>query len=73
MEMIRTIRGFPLLDGARGAAKADQAALAKALSRLSVFADANSDIIQSIDVNPLVVLPEGEGVMALDAVILTTD
>jgi len=71
MEMIRAIRGFPLLDGARGAAKADQAALAKALSRLSVFADANRDVIRSIDVNPLVVLPEGEGVMALDAVILT--
>jgi acyl-CoA synthetase (NDP forming) len=71
LSMIRAIRGYPLLDGARGAAKSDQAALARALSRLSIFADANRDTIQSIDINPLVVLPEGEGVMALDAVILT--
>ncbi len=71
MEMIRSIKGFPLLDGARGAAKCDQAALAKALSRLSVFADANRDTVSSIDLNPVVVLPEGDGVMALDAVVLT--
>jgi acyl-CoA synthetase (NDP forming) len=71
MAMIRSIKGFPLLDGARGAAVCDQAALAKALSRLSVFADANREAIESIDINPFVVLPEGEGVMALDAVVLT--
>lgn len=71
MDMIRSIKGFPLLDGARGAAKCDQAALAKTLSRLSVFADVNRDVVTSIDINPLVVLPEGEGVAALDAVILT--
>ena len=70
-EMIRSIKGFPLLDGARGREKCDQDALAAALSRLSVFADANRDVVASIDLNPVVVLPEGSGIAALDAVILT--
>ena len=38
--MIRSLRGFPLLDGARGRPKADVAALARALSALSAFAAA---------------------------------
>ena len=71
MEMIRSIKGFPLLDGARGRKKCDQAALAKALSKLSILAAANRDTLASIDINPVVVLPEGDGVAALDAVILT--
>jgi acetate---CoA ligase (ADP-forming) len=71
MAMIRSIKGFPLLDGARGRKKCDQAALAKALSKLSIFAAANRDLLASIDINPVVVLPEGQGVAALDAVILT--
>ena len=36
--MIRSLKGFPLLDGARGRPKADVAALAGALSALSRFA-----------------------------------
>lgn len=71
MEMIRSIKGFPLLDGARGRAKCDQAALAAALSKLSLLAAANRDVLASIDVNPLLVLPDGHGVAALDGVILT--
>ncbi|BBK38699.1 hypothetical protein STAQ_37770 [Allostella sp. ATCC 35155] len=66
-EMIREVKGFPLLDGARGKPKADVAALAEALSRLSVFAAANSDRIDSIDVNPILVRPAGQGVVAVDA------
>ena len=66
-EMIREVKGFPLLDGARGKPKADIAALAEALSRLSVFAAANSDRIDSIDVNPILVRPAGQGVVAVDA------
>ncbi len=71
MAMIRSIKGFPLLDGARGRKKCDQAALAKALSKLSILAAANRDTLASIDINPVIVLPEGDGVAALDAVILT--
>ncbi|MGE0715888.1 MAG: acetate--CoA ligase family protein [Alphaproteobacteria bacterium] len=66
-EMIREVRGFPLLDGARGRPKADVVALAEALARLSVFAAANAGRIGSIDVNPLMVRPAGKGVVAVDA------
>jgi acyl-CoA synthetase (NDP forming) len=67
--MVRSLRGFPLLDGARGRPKADVAALARALSRLSAFAAAAGPRLRSVDVNPLLVLPEGQGCYAADAVI----
>ena len=67
--MIRGIKGAPLLLGARGRPKADIAALADMLSRLSAFAHAAGPRLRAIDLNPVVVLPEGEGAYALDAVI----
>jgi acyl-CoA synthetase (NDP forming) len=67
-QMIRAIKGFPLLDGARGRPKLDQNALADALVRLSVFANANAEHIESIDINPFMVLPKGG--MAVDALIV---
>jgi acetate---CoA ligase (ADP-forming) len=67
--MIRSLRGFALLDGARGRPKADVAALAKALSALSAFAVAAGPRLASVDVNPMLVLPEGQGCYAADAVI----
>ncbi|MDO9710176.1 acetate--CoA ligase family protein [Paracraurococcus lichenis] len=67
--MIRSLKGFPLLDGARGRPKADVAALAGALSALSAFAAAAGPRLASIDVNPMLVLPEGQGCYAADAVI----
>jgi acetate---CoA ligase (ADP-forming) len=68
LKMIRSIRGYPLLAGARGAERADIDALARAIVALSEFAAANSDTVQSVDVNPLRVF--GSGAAALDAVIV---
>ncbi|MFO1090835.1 MAG: acetate--CoA ligase family protein [Hyphomicrobiales bacterium] len=68
--MIREIKGFPLLDGARGRPKADVSALAKALVAVSRFAARCGDTLESLDINPLAVMPEGEGVFALDALIV---
>jgi acyl-CoA synthetase (NDP forming) len=67
--MIRSIKGAPLLLGARGRKKADVKALAEMLSRLSAFAAAAGDRLQSIDLNPVLAMPEGEGAFAVDAVI----
>ena len=44
--------------------------LAEALSRLSVLAHENRDRIDSIDINPFLVLPEGQGACAVDALIV---
>lgn len=70
-EMIREVRGFEILDGARGRDPLDLDVLAEALSDLSHFAAANVATIESIDVNPFVVLPRGRGAYALDALITT--
>jgi acyl-CoA synthetase (NDP forming) len=67
--MIRSIKGAPLLLGARGRKKADVKALAEMLSRLSAFAVAAGNRLQSIDLNPVFAMPEGEGAFAADAVI----
>jgi acetate---CoA ligase (ADP-forming) len=67
--MLSEIRGRAVLEAPRGAGQRDLDALAAALSALSVYADEHRNDIQSIDVNPLMVLAEGAGVLAVDAVI----
>jgi acyl-CoA synthetase (NDP forming) len=71
--MIRSIKGAPLLLGARGRKPADIAALAAMLSRLSAFAVAAGERLQSIDLNPVFAMPAGEGAFAADAVIEVGD
>jgi acyl-CoA synthetase (NDP forming) len=71
--MIRSIKGAPSLLGARGRKKNDVKALAETLSRLSAFAVAAGPRLQSIDINPVFAMPEGEGAFAVDAVIEVGD
>jgi acyl-CoA synthetase (NDP forming) len=68
-KMICGIKGAPLLLGARGRKRADVSALVEMLARLSAFAAAAGPTLQSIDLNPVVALAEGEGAYALDAVL----
>lgn len=68
--MIREIRGYAMLEGVRGAPPADVDALAEMLAALSRFAAANAGQLDSIDLNPLRVLENGKGVVALDALIV---
>jgi len=72
-EMIREILGYPLLAGARGRPPADVGALAGALSLISAYADRFRGELDSIDINPLIVLPEGKGVVAVDALVVPTE
>ena len=67
--MIRSIKGAPLLLGARGRKTVDIPALAEMLSRLSAFAAAAGERLLSIDLNPVLAMPEGQGAFAVDAVI----
>ncbi|WBV42812.1 acetate--CoA ligase family protein [Pseudoroseomonas cervicalis] len=68
-EMIRSIKGFPLLAGARGRPPADIDALKTMLSRLSVFAHQAGPRLAGIDLNPVFAMPAGQGAFAADAVI----
>ena len=67
--MIESIAAYPVLTGLRGQPPSDLSALAAALSRLSLFAAANADTIESLDLNPFLVRPDGA--LALDAVLVT--
>ncbi|OZI31570.1 acyl-CoA synthetase [Bordetella genomosp. 10] len=68
-EMIRAIKGAPLLLGARGRPPMDVKALAAMLSRLSVFAHQAGDRLLSVDLNPVIAMPGEQGAFAADAVI----
>ncbi len=69
--MIDELKTAPLLRGYRGAPLADVEALADAIVRLSHFALAAGSTLDSVELNPFVVLPQGQGALALDAVLLT--
>lgn len=71
--MVRDIRGFALLDGARGRPPADIDALVELLLSLSRFVGENAESIEEIDLNPVWIGPEGAGAVPLDALIVTRE
>jgi hypothetical protein len=64
--MIDELRGAALLRGARGRAAADVDALAEAIVRLAALAEAHRPALRALDINPLLVLDAGRGVVAVD-------
>ncbi len=68
--LLGELRGAALLDGVRGAKPADKAALAALIVALSRFAADHSDAIAEIDLNPVIVHREGEGLTVVDALIV---
>ncbi|MGO7986414.1 acetate--CoA ligase family protein [Rhizobium leguminosarum] len=68
--MIGKTKLASLLEGYRGSPRADRQALAKLLVKLSDFAARYGDDIEAVDLNPVAVLPDGEGVRILDALII---
>ena len=69
-EMIEEIKGYKILAGARGKAKADIKAIADVLVKVSRLAIDLEDQICELDINPLLVLHEGEGVRVADALVI---
>jgi hypothetical protein len=58
-QLLRSLRGFPLLDGFRGAPRADVAALAQAVAAFSRFVAAAGERVQEAEVNPVIAGPWG--------------
>lgn len=64
--MVDRLKGRKILAGVRGGAALDVDALTEALGRLSRLLEDFPEI-RELDINPLLVLPEGEGTLLLDA------
>jgi acetate---CoA ligase (ADP-forming) len=64
--MLAELRGAAILAGARGRTPADAHALADAIVRLGALAEAHRHALRALDINPLLVLDDGHGVVAVD-------
>ena len=63
--MVRAIKGYKLLSGFRGAPKTDIATVERMLVGLSEMV-INHPEIKELDINPLLVHPDGQGVTVAD-------
>ncbi|MBR1251830.1 acetate--CoA ligase family protein [Bradyrhizobium sp. AUGA SZCCT0169] len=68
--MLGALKAAPLLNGFRGVAKADIAALSRLISELSVLAAQHASEISEIEINPVLVHPEGQGATVVDALVV---
>jgi len=68
-QMVREIRAFRMLAGARGKAPRDVAAIEECIQRLSILV-LDCPQIAELDINPLIVRDEGQGAFAADSRIL---
>lgn len=67
--MIKTIKTYSILKGVRGMPASDIDAIKDCLLRLSQLLDENPEIAE-LDINPLIVYPEGQGCVVADSRIL---
>src|SRR5882672_8379506 len=71
--MIERTAAGALLKGFRGAEACDEGSVLAALVALGRLAHDLGERIESIDINPLVALPAGQGCAALDALVVLRD
>jgi acetyl-CoA synthetase len=66
---LQGLKTWPLLSGYRGKAVGDVDALVDAISAIAAYAQTHAASLLELDVNPILVLPQGQGVLAVDALI----
>ena len=71
-QMVNEIKGHPILQGIRGKKRSDIEAIVDVLLRVARLAEDCKNTISEIDINPLIVFDEGQGVKALDALVVKT-
>lgn len=69
-DMIQEIKSYKILQGVRGEKPRDVDALVNALVKISHMAYEWESVVDQVDINPLVVLPDQQGVKVLDALII---
>jgi acyl-CoA synthetase (NDP forming) len=73
LEMVMSLKTWPLLDGYRGRPKADVKALVKAIVAFSTMVATLGDRLLEAEINPLFVLEQGLGVKAADGIVVLGD
>ena len=68
--MLAELKAAPLLNGFRGAPKADVAELSRLIAQISLLAAQHADMISEIEINPVLVHPQGQGVTIVDALVV---
>jgi acetate---CoA ligase (ADP-forming) len=68
-ELLNQLRGRKLLDGIRGSPPSDVPALVDLVVRLSQFAAEHGDILNELELNPVIVHERGQGVSVVDALL----
>ena len=71
--MIEEVRGLAVIRGYRGLPRGDCEALARAVAAISQLALLEGRTVTEAEINPLIVKPEGEGVVAVDGLIVFRD
>ncbi len=68
--MLRRLRAASLLEASRGHPPRDADALAGMIVGLSRLAVECGPWLEALDINPVIVQPEGEGACAVDALVI---
>ncbi|MDB5810196.1 MAG: hypothetical protein JWN94_2318 [Betaproteobacteria bacterium] len=71
--MVEEVRGLALIRGYRGLPRGDCEALAQAVVAMSQLATLDERPVADAEINPLIVKPEGQGVVAVDGLIVFRD
>jgi acetate---CoA ligase (ADP-forming) len=68
--LLARTRSGQIVHGSRGRAPGDLEAFAALLARLSQLGAAYADLLEAVDLNPVAVLPPGQGALVLDALVI---
>ncbi len=71
--MVEAVRGLAVIRGYRGLPRGDCEALAQAVASMSQLAALEGRVVTEAEINPLIVKPEGQGVIAVDGLIAFGD
>ncbi len=69
---IERLKLFPLLNGWRGKSKCDLNTAVSTIQKLAEFVQGNENVIE-LEINPLLIRPQGMGVVVVDAVLTIVD
>lgn len=70
IEMLKNLKSYKLLTGYRGSKPLDINMLVDVMVKISEFAAKNKDTVKELDLNPVFVYPEGEGISVIDALLI---